>query len=130
MSEEYEGRYVCRDGHIVKSKSERDIDNYLFDHEIRHVYEKELHTGDGTSIKPDFYLYDSDIYLEHWGFGKEKKGYTEIKDFKMDFYRTQSYTVICTYEKTDARNIEGVLDYKLNNRNIKKNTINFENPDI
>ena len=37
LDESYEGRYVCKDGHIVKSKSEREIDDYLYDHNIIHA---------------------------------------------------------------------------------------------
>ena len=36
-NDSYEGRYKCEDGHIVKSKSERAIDNYLFENGIPHA---------------------------------------------------------------------------------------------
>ncbi len=39
LDESYEGKYTCKDGHIVKSKSEREIDDYLFEHGIAHAYE-------------------------------------------------------------------------------------------
>ena len=38
MDESYEGMFKCRDGHIVKSKSEREIDNYLFEKGIEPPY--------------------------------------------------------------------------------------------
>lgn len=40
LDEDYEGKLICKDGHIVKSKSEREIDNYLFENGIPHAYEK------------------------------------------------------------------------------------------
>ena len=58
LDESYEGVYKCKDGHIVKSKSEREIDNYLFDHNIPHAYEKVV-SIDGDSkhdLHPDFCL--------------------------------------------------------------------------
>ena len=58
-----------KDGHIVKSKSEREIDNFLNQYKIRHYYEHELSIDDNPehSIHPDFYLPDLDVYIEHWG---------------------------------------------------------------
>ena len=58
MDESYEGVYKCKDGHIVKSKSEREIDNYLFDHGIPHAYEKAISIDADREhdIHPDFYL--------------------------------------------------------------------------
>lgn len=117
--------YPCDDGHIVKSKSEKDIDNYLFIHDIPHVYEKELIIDQNTIIHPDFYLPKEDVYIEHWGYGEENIQYTRQKEFKLKYYKEHGLTLICTYEKTDARkNINSVLEMKL--RTFKKGQINFE----
>ncbi len=127
LDDSYEGIYTCRDGHIVKSKSERDIDNYLYDKKIAHAYEKKLYYLDENQQKqeltPDFYLPDKDIYIEHWGYDETNKKYTDIKKFKLDIYKRQNLTIINTYEKTDAQNIDATLDFKLSN--YTKNTINF-----
>ena len=58
LDESYEGHYMCDDGHIVKSKSERDIDNYLFENGIPHAYERSfIPESDPTvTLKPDFIL--------------------------------------------------------------------------
>ena len=73
LDEDYEGRYTCKDGHVVKSKSEREIDNYLFENGIPHAYEKQLPYGktDKEVLHPDFYLpnylgKDKHVFLEHW----------------------------------------------------------------
>ena len=126
MKETYTGQYTytCKDGHIVKSKSERDIDNYFFDNNIRHVYEKEIITDENVTIHPDFYLPDLKVYLEHWGYGKENKSYTAQKKLKMDYYRRSKTTLICTYEASDAQNIESRLEHKLSH--FKQGQINFE----
>lgn len=126
MDESYESLYVCSDGHIVKSKSERDIDNYLYRSGKRHVYEKTIQflneAGEKKSLKPDFYLEDLDLFIEHWGLSEKNVEYTRIKNYKLDFYRKKGYTIICTYEN-DEKDIDASLAFKLDN--YIKNEINF-----
>ena len=116
--------YVCDDGHIVKSKSEQYIDNYFFNHNIRHIYEQEIRIDEKTVIHPDFYLPDLKVYIEHWGYGTENTQYTKQKKFKLDFYKKNNITLICTYEKSDGRNMGSALEMKL--RNFQHGKINFE----
>ena len=108
LDESYEGRYTCKDGHIVKSKSERDIDNYLFENDIPHAYEKELPYGPNKKevLHPDFYLPNylgkgKHVYIEHWGYNENNIKYSETKKFKIPIYEKLGITLICTYEKTD-----------------------------
>lgn len=130
---DYEGKYTCKDGHIVKSKSERDIDNYLFEHGISHAYERELPYGatEKEVLHPDFYLpnYLGDgkhVYIEHWGYNENNIQYTKTKKFKMPIYKKLGITLVCTYEKTDMGKIDTVLDRKLKKDFIKINTVNYE----
>ena len=133
LDADYEGRYTCKDGHVVKSKSERDIDNYLFEKGISHAYEKELPYGseEKDTLHPDFYLpnylgKDKHVYIEHWGYNENNIQYTKTKKFKMPIYKNLEITLVCTYEKTDTGKIDSVLDRKLNKDFIKENKINFE----
>lgn len=133
LDENYEGNITCKDGHIVKSKSERLIDDYLYDHNYIHAYEKTLSYGpdDKDVLHPDFYLphylgENKHVYIEHWGYNENNIRYTETKKFKMEIYRKLGITLICTYERTDLKDLEGTLDRKLNKSNIKENQINFE----
>ncbi len=137
LDEDYEGRFTCKDGHIVKSKSERDIDNYLFEHNISHAYERELPFGATQKevLHPDFYLpnYLGDgkhVYIEHWGYNENNIQYAKTKKFKMPIYKKLGITLICTYEKTDMGKIDTVLDRKLNKEFIKVNDINYEDNSI
>lgn len=116
LDESYEGIYVCRDGHVVKSKSEREIDNYLFDHKIAHAYERAL-TIDGETFHPDFYLPELKVYIEHWGYDESNLEYTRTKNYKIPKYRQKGITLICTHEKTDSKDIEAALDRKLEEYN-------------
>lgn len=113
LNESYEGVYTCKDGHIVKSKSERDIDNYLFEHKIAHAYEKPLVIGSEV-FKPDFYLQDQDVYIEHWGYDESNKEYTKRKEYKLPKYEQKGITLIQTNEK-DMQDVETSLELKLSN---------------
>lgn len=137
LDDDYEGKYTCKDGHIVKSKSEREIDNYLFDNEIKHIYEKELSYGANNKevIHPDFCLPDylgkgEHVYIEHWGYNENNINYTKTKKFKMPIYKQlceeNDITLICTYEKSDANKMYDILDRKLNKKHIKLHSINYE----
>lgn len=133
LDEDYEGRYTCKDGHIVKSKSEREIDNYLFEHGIFHAYEKALPYGasDKEVLHPDFFLKDylgkgKHVYIEHWGYNENNIQYTKTKKFKMPIYEKLGITLICTNEKTDTADIDTALDRKLNKDYIKENQINHK----
>ena len=132
-SEDYEGDRVCKDGHIVKSKSERDIDNYLFEHGIAHCYEKPWSYGKEKNeyLKPDFCLPNylgpgKDVYIEHWGFNENNQDYQKTKKFKMKIYKEKGITLVCTHENTDTSNPDAALDRKLNKNNITENAVNFE----
>lgn len=120
LNESYEGVYTCKDGHIVKSKSERDIDNYLFEHKIAHAYEKPLVIGNEV-FKPDFYLKDQDVYIEHWGYDESNKEYNRRKEYKIPKYKEKGITLITTTEK-DMQDVETSLELKLSN--YKKGEIN------
>ena len=133
LDEDYEGKYTCKDGHIVKSKSERDIDNFLFENDIQHAYEKALPYGasEHEILHPDFFLKDylgkgKHVYIEHWGYNENNIQYTKTKKFKMPLYEKLNITLICTYEKTDSGKIDSVLERKLNKKFIKENEINWK----
>lgn len=133
LDEDYEGKYTCKDGHIVKSKSERDIDNFLFENDIQHAYEKELPYGakENEILHPDFFLKDylgkgKHVYIEHWGYNENNIQYTKTKKFKMPIYEDLKITLVCTYEKSDSGKIDSVLERKLNKNFIKENEINYK----
>lgn len=130
LDESYEGKYTCRDGHIVKSKSEREIDDYLFEHGIAHAYEKAipLDADAHHDLHPDFFLpkfgpEKLDVYIEHWGFNENNRDYTESKEYKIGKYKELGITLICTNEE-DMKDPQLSLDRKLNNFNYGE--INYD----
>lgn len=118
----------CDDGHLVKSKSEMLIDNYLYSHGILHAYEQKFGTGrpEPKFIKPDFFLpgknKEEDIYIEHWGYDK-KENYLKQKEFKIGIYNEKKVTVICTTEDDIKEGLAAILKDKIENH--KKGQVNF-----
>ena len=70
-------KYEALDGTLVRSIAERDIANFFIRYGINFVYEKKVNWCDKEliekSYRPDFYMPDYDIYLEHWTIIEEKK---------------------------------------------------------
>lgn len=56
--------YTTLKGETVKSKSERDIADWLYRHNIKYVYEKITNFKD-FNFKPDFFIPQANLYLEH-----------------------------------------------------------------
>lgn len=129
LDESYEGMYKCKDGHVVKSKSERGIDDYLFENGISHAYEKSLSIDGDPShdLHPDFYLPNfngkGDVYIEHWGFNSNNRDYVKSHKYKVDIYKKLGLTVICTNEK-DQNDVNASLDRKLKFFEVGK--VNFD----
>ncbi len=125
----------------VKSYEEAQISNFLFLHNIKYEYETPYkHTTRSKQYRqyrPDFYLPDYDIYIEHWGvdrkgevpswFGeKEDSTATESYQSKMEWarelHRMYGTTLIEThsYEKK-----EGVLNRNLQMK-LERHGVHFE----
>ncbi len=130
LDESYEGHYTCDDGHIVKSKSERDIDNYLFENGIPHAYERAFIPESDPSIilKPDFTLPNyngsgKDVIIEHWGYNENNIEYKKSKKYKIGIYQKENVTLISTTEK-DIQDYKVSLKRKL--ATFEYNKINFD----
>ncbi|MFX0031840.1 MAG: hypothetical protein ACFE8E_02765 [Candidatus Hodarchaeota archaeon] len=76
--------FKCLDGHIVRSKGELIIDNYLYILDIKHEYEKKIKLLN-YKVKCDWYLPEFDVYLEYWGF--HGKNYLKRKKEKIKLYK-------------------------------------------
>ncbi|MFX1238286.1 MAG: hypothetical protein ACFFAS_01245 [Promethearchaeota archaeon] len=83
--------FKCLDGHIVRSKGELIIDNYLYLQGVEHKYESIIRIN-GQVIKCDWYLPQSDVYIEYWGyFGKK---YEKRKAIKLYLYSKAKLNLI------------------------------------
>jgi len=120
----------------VKSFEELLIADWLTINGIKYEYEKPYHLTTGTRSKhqyrPDFYLPDYQIYIEHFGIRKngatapgiDRKKYNEGINWKRELHKQHGSTLIETYS---WERFEGVifpnLIKKLNQHNI------FPNPE-
>ncbi len=84
-------KYTCLDGHVVRSKGELIIDNYLHLLKIDHKYEKSIYIY-GSKIKYDWYLPKYDVYIEYWGYGG--KAYEKRKKEKLRLYKKAKLKLI------------------------------------
>lgn len=126
-------------GEKVKSIEEVTIANYLFLHGIEYKYE-ELYpfTEDNyrKPYRPDFYLPEYNIYIEHFGITKdnkcpwlsavEEKKYIADMQWKREFHKKNETTLIESYS---YYNSEGILVEKLE-ENLLKNNVILKNRDF
>ena len=80
----HEKPYRCADGDYVRSKAEREIDDFFFHNRIWHVYEADYTNKDGQKYYPDFYVVDYNLYIEY--FGSDKPDYIEKRNNKIKMY--------------------------------------------
>ena len=112
--EEYErhvrdNEYRTLQGELVKSYQEVLIANWLFEHAIEYTYEPKypvrVLVEAGIVYKPDFYLSEFDIYIEHFGVdrnGRTRPGidaeeYANQMDWKRKLHREQKTHLVETY---------------------------------
>ena len=96
----------------VKSEYELDIANYLFlngiDYEYERPYPFEENDKDKFDYKPDFYLPEYNIYIEHFGIDESGKAnwlvdkrkiekYDKEMKAKIEFHKKKKNNLICTY---------------------------------
>lgn len=124
----------------VRSIEETKIANFLFMHGIRYEYEKlypfESDDPKRKAYRPDFYLCDYDIYLEHFGVSKdftvpwlspvEEKKYLDGIFWKRDWHKENGTKLIETYSYYSS---EGILLKKLEEL-LVENNIEFKPRDF
>lgn len=129
LEAEYQSELTCDDGHMVKSLSEKIIDDWLFKEKINHAYETVLDIDESHDIHPDFYIPEyngiNDIYIEFWGFDESNVKYTEIKKYKQSIYpklcNERNITVLYL-SKADLNNANATLKKKL--KYLKQGIVN------
>ncbi|WP_295795400.1 UvrD-helicase domain-containing protein [uncultured Treponema sp.] len=125
---------------LVKSIEETKIANFLFMHGIKYEYEKlypfESDDPKRKAYRPDFYLCDYGIYLEHFGISKdftvpwlspiEEKKYLDGILWKRDFHKENGTKLIETYSYYSS---EGILLKKLEEI-LAENSVEFKPRDF
>lgn len=127
-------------GEKVKSLEEVSIANFLFLHGIEYEYERlyPYDTGDPMKkgYRPDFYLPEYDIYIEHFGITSdykvpwlspiEEEKYLEGIKWKRDLHKNNSTKLLETYSYYSS---QGCLLDKLKEI-LQKNGVKFKTPDF
>lgn len=111
--------YKCLDGHMVRSTHEQLIDDYLYNHNIRHCYEKIVikKSDPNVNITSDWYLPDYDLYIEYWGIENSTK-YEEQKKFKQEVYK--DYNLLNIYPDDTKYDLNFKLEQELLKYKLKK----------
>ena len=84
-------RYTTLKGEKVRSKSERDIADWLYRHNVAYSYEPNLNIS-GFDFHPDFYIPQADLYLEHVS---KKSGHMPNKEQQ---FKKAGKTLVKTFE--------------------------------
>ena len=127
-------------GEYVKSLEEVTIANFLFLNGVRYEYEKlypyESDDPLRKSYRPDFYLPDYDLYLEHFGVNKENRlpwlspieeqKYLEGMQWKRAFHKQNGTRLLETYSYYSS---EGRLLDELDAM-LKRNGVKYKEPDF
>jgi len=103
-------------GEVVASKSEKRVADWLYDNKYNYIYEETIEFPKGERIKYDFYLPDTDIYIEYWGMAgvKNKDGdrYRARKDEKLEVYGKYGIRIMSLYP-TDLEELGSVIPAKI-----------------
>ncbi len=112
-------------GNLVKSYEELKISNYFFKHGIKFQYEPEYPhpvSKPGRNVyRPDYYLPELNVYLEH--FGIDEKGntrlginsikYNDDKDWKISIHKEFSTNLIQTFSYQSKYGLENAVEREL-----------------
>lgn len=115
-------------GEKVKSTEELTIANFLYLNGIEYEYEKPYPFGDNL-YRPDFYLTDYDIYLEHFGVDENNRAqwltplneqkYVEEIELKRETHKTNNTKLLETYSYYNRNNVLlEKLEEMLQNENV------------
>lgn len=132
-------------GQRFKSKEEAIIANYFFLHGIRFEYEGkykyQVYDGLHNAYKPDFYLPEYDLYLEHFGITRdrkvpftrkydnwkeEEKKYINGMEWKRRIHQQKNTKLLETYSFDFTEN---TIVQKLHDM-LEKNGVKIHEPDI
>lgn len=110
----YLPEFRTNDGHYVRSQGELLIDNWLYDNNILHEYEKRISINN-TEYYADFYIKEKQLYIEYFGLIEDAE-YEKKCNNKIKLYNKNKIDCIYIYPK-DIQHIQDILeDYIINNK--------------
>ncbi len=103
--EKFPANHRSADGHMVRSRAEMLIDNWLYMAEIVHAYERKLPIEE--DVYCDFYIPTGKVYIEFWGLENEPK-YQARKVEKKAIYERYGFNLI-ELGDSDVQNLDDIL---------------------
>ena len=101
----FKATHRSTDGHMVRSKAEMLIDNWLYMAEIVHAYERKLPIEE--EVYSDFYIPTGKVYIEYWGLEDDPK-YLARKEAKQALYGKYGFNLIELHDK-EVQNLDDIL---------------------
>lgn len=99
----------AEDGHMVRSRAEKMIDDWLYHKGIVHAYERRVPIEE--EVYCDFFIpIGQKVWIEFWGLKEEK--YLKRKELKKQFYKKHNKHLIELTNK-DIENLDDILPIKL-----------------
>ena len=103
--QKFQATHRAKDGHYVRSKSELLINNWLYDSEVLHAYERKLPVEE--DVYSDFYIPSGKVYIEYWGYEEDSK-YLSRKEKKREIYKKYDLKLIELTDK-QVQNLDDTL---------------------
>lgn len=103
--QKFPANFRATDGHMVRSKAETLIDNFLYTSGIVHAYERKLPIEENMYC--DFYLPEGKVYIEYWGLENDAK-YAARKQYKIKIYNKYNFNLIELADK-EVENLDDHL---------------------
>jgi len=135
-----EQEYKTLKGEQVKSRAEKLIADFLYTHQIEYRYEDRATWAETATDKagysPDFYLPESDVYIEHWGidesgsiapwFSWSSNKYRKKMQWARSQFADSEYELVDTYEfEHEATRLKQALRHRLSRQGIELNRMSF-----
>lgn len=141
IAERAEKTYETLAGETVASRAEKVIADFLFRHDVKYQYEVVAEWADGSADKdvyrPDFYLPEYDIHIEHWGldergevapwFSWTTEEYLDKLTWARDQFETNDPILVETYDfEHEAGHLERALAHRLERHGVELEQMGFE----
>ena len=107
--EKFPAKLRTEDGHIVRSRAEQIIDNWLYHKGIVHAYERRVPIEE--DVYCDFFIpIGQKVWIEFWGLDEEK--YVKRRELKKSFYKKYKKNLIELTDK-DIEHLDDIMPIKL-----------------
>lgn len=110
----YPAKFRTSDGHYVRSRGEQLIDNWLYNHDIVHAYERRATIE--ADLLCDFWIPRGQVYVEFWGIESNER-YAARKATKQKLYRDANLRLI-EIENDHLNNLDDYLTKMLIRFNV------------